>query len=173
VFASPDSAPAQQLLRRKAYFDVRTGDNWDVFFAGYFQYGSMSDPDQIQFDDDWGLGLRAFDAFRRGLEIRSRHRWKYSGGSDLVLLNMITFLTGDVQIDFQSIQSGPLTDPDDDTQTLTLARVIELISIDLEDDNGDDSYGVSEVVNPGKDCGSDEQILAKRLSQRQLPFSGP
>lgn len=148
VFAlcQPDSAPAEELRRRRAYFDIRTGDSWDVFFPGYYQYGSMNDPNAIELDEYWAFSPRAFDSFRRDLERETNHRWHYSGGSDLVLLNAVVDRSGAVTVDYDSVISGPMTDPRDGARTLTLAQVIEAISTDLESQNESSTYGVGKVV---------------------------
>jgi hypothetical protein len=151
VFAPPDTAPAQQLRRRRAYFDVRTGETWDVFFPGYFRYGSMADPDEVRFDDHWGFSPRAFDQFRRRLERETRGRWRYSGGSDLVLINVALSAQGALTVDYASALSGSLTDRADGTTTLTLAQVIERIAGDLETESEDVHYGVGAVVEPSTD----------------------
>jgi hypothetical protein len=61
---------------------------------------------------------------------------------------MVVHPTGEVTVDYTSVVSGPLTDPADDTRTLPLSRVIELISVDLETVAEDPRYGVASVVGP-------------------------
>lgn len=148
AFAPPDGAPARQLRRRRDYFDVRTGESWDVFFPGYFRYGSTDDPQQQVFDDHWGFSPRAFNHFRADLQERTQGRWRYSGGSDIVLMTAAVAGDGTVTIDYESVIGGPLTDSQDDNQTLTLAQVIEAISHDLESDAQSPSYGISRVTTP-------------------------
>ena len=41
VFAYPNSWSVKQLIQRHEYFDIRSGDDWDVFFPGYYRWGSM------------------------------------------------------------------------------------------------------------------------------------
>lgn len=161
VFAlcQPDSAPAEELRRRRAYFDIRTGDTWDVFFPGYYQYGSMDDPHAIELDEYWAFSPRAFDTFRRDLERETNRRWRYSGGSDLVLLNAVVDRSGAVTVDYDSVISGPMTDSRDGARTLTLAQVIEAISTDLESQEESSTYGVGKVVAP------QERSLAAVLQQ--------
>lgn len=150
VMCQPDSAPAHELRRRRPYFDVRTGDDWDVFFPGYFQGRTMDDPNEILLDGGWGFSPRAFNDFRRVLESKTARRWTYSGGSDLILLDMVTMPDGFVTGDYASVLSGPMTDSWTGTSTLTLGEVIEAISQDLETDAQDSAYGVSEVVGRGE-----------------------
>lgn len=159
VFALPDSGPARQLRERKAYFDTRTGEKWDVFFPGYFQKNSLSDNQQDKFNDDWGFSDQAFDEFRRELESKTGGQWKYSGGSDLVLINIVVDNEGHVIIDYSSVISGTLTDPADNNRTLTLGEVIERISNDLESDAENPHYGVSEVIDANKSAVARSNIL--------------
>lgn len=149
VLCHPDSGPAKELRKRRAYFDIRTGETWDVFFPGYYQYGSMNDPDAIELDEYWAFSPRAFDTFRRDLERETNRRWRYTGGSDLVLLNAVVDQSGAVTVDYESVISGPMTDSQDGTRTLTLAQVIESISNDLEAQRESSTYGVGKVVSSG------------------------
>ena len=171
VFAQPDSVPAKQLIRRRAYFDIRTGDKWDVFFPGYFRYGSMNDPIEVKFDEYWGFSPKAFDAFRRDLEERTNFKWRYSGGSDLVILNVMVLPTADILIDFDSILFGSLSDPNDESHTLTLAQVIELISTDLESSNEDEDYGVGKVVKSPLAATVEEAMAQRGREIREVAIS--
>lgn len=147
VFAHPDSGPAQQLKGDRSYFDTRTGESWDVFFPGYLRYGQATEADETKFDDYWSFSPRSFNEFRINLEKKTNDKWKYSGGSELVILTAIV-INGEVTVDFDSVLFGQLTDPKNQNKTLSLAEVIENISRDLEDVSEDDYYGVGTVVNP-------------------------
>ena len=148
AFCQPSSAPARELRRQRASFNIRTGDRWDLFFPGYYQYGSMRDPDQIKLDSDWGFSPRAFNAFRAELERLTSHRWRYTGGADLVIVNTVVMEGDVVTFDFDSVLSGPMTDRRDGSASMTLARVVEAISTDLESGAETPAYGVDRVVSP-------------------------
>jgi hypothetical protein len=144
VMAHPDSYTARQLMNRNRYFDIRSGGDWDVFFPGYYQYGSMADPLEIEVGDQyWGFSPRAFDRFRRDLERRCGGHWRYSGESELLAVNAILTNLGPT-VDFPSIISGPLTEPDLAVTTRTLAQAIERLSQTLDHDSP--SYAIPEVL---------------------------
>jgi hypothetical protein len=43
VFAEPASLVISDLRSNRAFWDELTGESWDLFFAGYYQYGSHGD----------------------------------------------------------------------------------------------------------------------------------
>jgi len=156
LFAPPDAEPIRILDNRGDYFDIRSGNAWDLFFPGYYR-SDRGDYFENQcgarsvgqgFASDWYFNPREFDAFRRHVEAKSTGRWKYSGESDLVVATAYLPEVGDLVVDWESVHSGQLTDSATGTRTLTLAMAIENISRDLECDQGDESYGVGPVVTP-------------------------
>lgn len=147
VFAFPDSWSAKQLMQRREYFDIRSCEDWDVFFPGYYRYGSMGDPQQVDLADYWGFSPRAFDRFRRDLEVRTERRWRFRGESELIAMN--AFLTADgPAVDFTSVVSGPLTERDRGITTRTLAEAIERLGQQFDDESDDSDYGLGEVFAP-------------------------
>jgi len=156
VFAPPDTEPIRMLDSRGEYFDIRSGNTWDLFFPGYyrsdsgdsFERQSGGHPVGHGFARDWFFNPREFDNFRRYIETESAGRWQYSGESDLVVATAYLPEVGDVTVDWESVRSGQVTDSGAGTHTLTLGSVIEKISTDLEQEHGEESYGVSAVVSP-------------------------
>lgn len=157
LFASPDSRSIRSLDSRGGYFDLRTGDTWDLFFPGY--YRSARDPDferqcgarpvgQAHLSD-WYFGPREFNDLRQYVESCSEGRWSYSGEADLVLINAWVPDQGPPTIDWASTVSGQLTDQVAGKVSLTLGGVVEAISRDLEREIGSAEYGVGEVVAGG------------------------
>lgn len=152
LFAHPDSAAIGTLDARGAYFEVRTGDSWDLFFPGYhkadnpdFEREAGGQPVGRDFARHWFFNPRDFDAFRRYVERASGGRWVYSGGTDLVLVTGYMPSRGEIIIDWKSTMVGSLTEPNGH-RTLTIEQVIERLSTDLETDAEDRAYGLSDVV---------------------------
>jgi hypothetical protein len=155
LFAHPDSDAMRMLDARGEYFDVRTGDTWDLFFPGYYRstegraFEEQADAQPIGrgFGGDWYFNANGFNDLRRYIEQASERRWEYSGGTDLVLINGWLATRAEPTIDWASTISGQITDQAAGTRTLTLANVIERITRDLETVAEDASYGVGEVTD--------------------------
>ncbi len=154
LFGFPESAPMKELRNRRAYFDYRTEDNWDLFFPGYFQPSpeqGLDSRDQLvaaQGDDEWRFDPLAFNLMREHVEKESD--WEYSGETDLVLIGCYFVEEGEPIVDWDLTLSGSVTDAATGTKTLGLAAVIESISRDLARAAEDPDWGVSRVVNPNK-----------------------
>jgi len=156
LFAHPDSSAMRSLDSRGDYFDIRSGNTWDLFFPGYYksdrddyfesQFGALRAGQQ--FTRDWYFNPREFDDLRQHVEEKCQGQWRYSGEADLVLTNAYMPDQGELTIDWASTVSGPLSDPALGILTMTLATVIENLSRDLELNNEDEVFGVRAVVNP-------------------------
>jgi hypothetical protein len=155
LFTFPDSDAMAMLDVRGEYFDLRTGDTWDLFFPGYYRStkGRSSEssagahPIGRDFGGDWYFSARDFNELRRHIENSSEHRWEYSGGVDLVLINAWLEPRGDPTIDWASTISGQVSDRAAGIQTLTLGNVIERITGDLKNDTEDSSYNMRKVTD--------------------------
>jgi len=156
LFAFPDSDAIRMLDTRGEYFDIRTGETWDLFFPGYFSSVDKAEmrrypaarPVGRDFASTWYFSASDFDALRHHVEQASERRWQYSGGSDLVLVNGWMPAEGEPTIDWASTISGKLTEQSAGTLTLTLADVVERITLDFQTDAQDAVYGVPEVTGP-------------------------
>jgi hypothetical protein len=96
VFAEPASLVISDLKTNRAFWDEMTGESWDLFFAGYYQYGSHGDPKPVQVDrhphrdDAWRFSPSMFRRFLAQVEMAIRHTpdmrnpWRFSGKADLV-----------------------------------------------------------------------------------------
>lgn len=154
LFAQPDSDAIRMLDARGEYFDVRTGDTWDLFFPGYYRSASESQgqppaaarPAGRDYAGGWCFSASDFNALRGHIEQASGGRWQYSGSSDLVLINAWLPDEGEPAIDWASTISGQITDQVAGARTLTLAGIIEKITRDFETAAEDASYGVAEVT---------------------------
>jgi hypothetical protein len=149
LFAPPDEPAMDKLRRRREYFDIRTGDTWDLFFPGYFkatdehlerEAGSRRLSSGAR--EDWYFSAASFDELRADVEGASGGRWAYSGGADLVLANAYVPDDGDIAVDWESVQAGQLTG----SMEASLPGVIERITRDLQSGREDPSYGVADIV---------------------------
>lgn len=167
LFAHPDSDAMRTLDARGEYFDVRTGDTWDLFFPGYYnskrhelERAAGARPAGQLYLRGWYFNPRDFDMLRAHIERESEGRWAYSGGTDLVLIGGWLPEDGEPKLDWSSTISGSITDRAEGTTTLTVAGVIERITRDLETAAEDPSYGVGEVVD---EAGPERRQLIRDL----------
>jgi hypothetical protein len=95
VFAEPASLVISDLKTNRVFWDEMTGESWDLFFAGYYQWGSHGDARPIQVDrrpprdGGWQFSPRAFHEFLSEVEhaaarAQPRPSWRFSGTADLV-----------------------------------------------------------------------------------------
>lgn len=155
LFAQPDSEAMRMLDARGGYFDVRSGDRWDLFFPGYYessrdaaferQLGAR--PVGGDFASNWYFNATEFDKLREHVEQSSEHRWLYSGEADLVLINGWLGEAGEPDIDWVSTVFGELTDHTRGVHTLSLPEAIERISRDLESHAEDSAYGIGQLTS--------------------------
>lgn len=152
LFAHPDCNAMKVLDERGEYFNIRSGNTWDLFFPGYYK---SDRPPHFEreagaqlvgrgFARDWYFNPRDFDRLRRHIEDESKGRWRYSGEADLLLTTAYIPSAGEITVDWSITIQGQLTD--DGTRTPSLAQCIERISGDLESGAQDPSYGVGDLV---------------------------
>ena len=163
LFAHPDSDAFCMLDARGEYFNVRTGNAWDLFFPGYY---SSSDPGFEQqtgsrpvgrgFAGEWFFSASDFDMLRSHVERSSGRRWAFSGGADLVVVNGWLPERGEPVIDWASTKSGTLREGAASRSDITIAHVIERISRDLETGAEDASYGVGDIIDRTDDRGDSD-----------------
>jgi hypothetical protein len=136
IFGQPTEPTMERAAQQVDYFDVRTGESWDLFFPGYYRYGSRSyDPGGEELTDDpigpW-FSARDFNAFRHEVETRSGRKWEYSGNVDLVLINAFLFAGGEPVIDWESTAARELVDANGSYREISLGGVIEAVSRGIE-----------------------------------------
>lgn len=75
------------ILPDLLYFHERSGENVDFFFAGYSSDRGEDDAQEAATigDKKWFFSARAFNRMRA--EVEASVKWRYSGGSDLLLTN--------------------------------------------------------------------------------------
>jgi hypothetical protein len=157
VFVQPDSRVIQTAEGRKDYFDAWTGESWDLYFPGYYRWGSMPSGRRLTAQADGPqFSPIAFDELRRVVEGNSN--WRYSGDCDLVVVN--TFLVSEAEpiVDWASLLGGPLVDPNDAYRALSLGGVIEAISQAVERDFNTSDWNVGGKLWPA-DRAPDSRIL--------------
>jgi hypothetical protein len=132
VFAEPASLVISDLRTNRELWDEMTGESWDLFFAGYYQFGSHGDtqPTQVdrhpERDDAWRFSPNRFREFLMDIEgamIRSREdrRWRFSGTADLV-----SFMVYGGEPDWASLHAVELTGTASPYGALpTLGRAVE------------------------------------------------
>lgn len=160
----PDESTIEMLNRRGDYFDIRSGDTWDLFFPGYYRSADRRLESQVsgarpvgdQYAGDWYFNAVDFDFLRQHVEDSTERRWQYSGGSDLVLVNAYVPESGDPTIDWVSTLSGTIQSPE------SLAGVIERITRDLQHGDEDTAYGVGSITNPTRHEGELSADVAAR-----------
>lgn len=99
VFANPGSSVWDDLLTNRAFLDDRSGEKWDLFFAGLSAYGPSEPEAQLLRklpEPPYSLyhnprHFRGIEQEVRGGVARASQRdsiarpeWRYSGGTDLV-----------------------------------------------------------------------------------------
>jgi hypothetical protein len=86
LFAPPDALLAKaEVLPRLEYFHDRSGSHIDFFCAGYTRGDKGVEDYKEAGLPGWVYSNRKFNQFRE--DIIKRSRWKYSGETDLILLN--------------------------------------------------------------------------------------
>lgn len=158
LFAHPDTEAIAALDARGEYFDHRTGENWDLFFPGYYRarnpnserrFGAQ--PVGDEFLADWYFHPRDFDLFRTDIERLSEGRWQYSGTTDLVLAAAWLASDSEPAVDWATTVSGSLTDVLTGTVSVSMPEVIERLSREIEQALQSQDYGVPELTGNGGD----------------------
>jgi hypothetical protein len=154
LFAHPDSDAIGSLDTRGEYLDHRSGDLWDLFFPGYyvsqrdahFERGAGARPVGSHHLADWYFHSRDFNLFRAEIEGYCDGRWRYSGGTDLVVASGWLPAAGKPRVDWRTTISGSVTDETTGVITLSLPEIIERISQDLELALESPTFGLDELT---------------------------
>src|SRR5215813_5437070 len=90
LFARPKSKLAKEIVSNLDYFHRRSANHVDFFCAGYGRYwGPFGPEDTIEVSADeapWLFSAEFFEDFRSELS-KACPRWRYSGGTELLLLD--------------------------------------------------------------------------------------
>jgi hypothetical protein len=155
VFAEPASLVINDLESNRVFWDEMTGESWDLFFAGYYQYGSHGDERPIQVDPRpyregaWQFSPSMFHRFLREVEHEITHAqprpsWRFSGTADLV-----SFMVYGGEPDWASLHSVDLcgtTAPQPGRHPL--GQVVEGLR-HWQDEDPDPSYAPGEAPVTG------------------------
>jgi hypothetical protein len=106
VFCRPQAKLArEEIIPSLLYFHYRSGEHCNFYFGGYHQ-GWEARPGETLVGNQgdslpWIFSGRDFNKFRREIEVRTR--WRYSGGTDLILANAVAGHQPDkADIDFRT-----------------------------------------------------------------------
>jgi hypothetical protein len=132
LFAHPDSETMRLLAARQRYFDTRTGNDWDLFFPGYYSAPEKLHPSDRALETakgTWWFSARAFDAARREVMAWSEDRWSYSGGADLLLADACIYDAVPFDVEWGSLVGGQL---EGRAGRMDLGEAIEAVMADIE-----------------------------------------
>jgi len=159
LFTRPVTNLAQdEIIPNLEYFHARTGENIDFFCAGFCAYVPPASGVECVLDNTgqevmlkdsnihWQFDNRGFDRFRRDIEVRTENKWKYSGESDLILINAKYDLqTHTASLDFSSAIVLNLSKAIADKAILSTSELFEDIARFAESHSGDDpTWGYSD-----------------------------
>lgn len=168
VFARPSSAVWRDLESNRAFLDLRSGDAWDLFFAGMSAFAQEErDAEPIE-DPSWHGGYARYlnpDAFReiedevyRGQEsngVPAPQRWRYSGYTDLV-----SFMCYARKPDWASLRYMMIEEPMSG-RSVGLGRITEGLKGWMDDDlDPDFAPGVQASLGPGSHAMPFDRALA-------------
>lgn len=132
--------------QQRAYFDLRTGTSWDLYFAGYYRWGPPAYDAEgvclVDAADGPQFSPREFDSMRRYLSRASS--WDYSGTADLVLVNAFLAHGHEPLIDWESARGGPLLDANGLYLRHSLGEVIEFLTNEIEGRYESADWGVAD-----------------------------
>lgn len=119
LFALPSAFVISDLGQNRAYYDLASGDAWDLFVAGYYAYGSEGDSDEFDLrtptEAPWAFSPDRFLRFRHEVERASEGRWRFSGEA-----NLVSFMSYQSRPDWESLRTVNLR-----TGLTSLGEVVE------------------------------------------------
>lgn len=131
LFARPGSQlTTSEVLPNLEYFHNRSEQIVHFLCIGYGAYwDDRTNPDKISLakidDIEWLFSTKKFNQLRKRIEQMSS--WRYSGEVDLVLLNVKSSHSGELNLDFQQYISYPLYDMKQQGTIDTVAMFFERI----------------------------------------------
>jgi len=143
LFARPECKIAKdEIIPSLRYFDVRSGDNIDIFFPGYVEADqantkcALHDVGAMK----WMFDEKLFNEARRDLE--NRTKWKYSGEADFLLAN-VKLVDKDVgyRVDFGRVINLDLDMMIREKSIESVPRLLEHIFDFAEHDHSSDPVG--------------------------------
>lgn len=181
VFAEPSSLVISDLKTNRVFWDEMTGESWDLFFAGYYAYGSHGDRNPIDVnpnsdqDEPWCFSPKMFRGLLQaveyggvdpwGMERNEAAGWQFSGTADLV-----SFMVYGGEPDWASLRAVELVGSAADSEGRpSLGRAIE----GLRRDDPDPAFAPGEFqLGPLLPRESLRQALAWSASAAVAGFIG-
>lgn len=165
LFAPPGQPLAKaEILPRLNDFHYRSGEHIDFYCAGYAWWHSDMDDYRTTGTDGVVYSAPKFDAFRR--DIARRSRWRYSGETDLLILNSRYDREAETgMLDFSSAIVCKLDTMKSDGAITSAGLFFERIFQYSESATGDDpTWGFSDSL-----AGSSSASALKRFVLALLP----
>lgn len=143
VFAPFRSDTLVALDQRGHNYHQASGENWDLFFAGYARESESRVPNDAEmigpagehFAGDWYFSTRYFDSLRATIEEESRGLWKYSHGTDFVYVPVSLAPAGDPEPRWEETVAMEMHDPTAGGRGKTLAELVRYIESELSAGN--------------------------------------
>lgn len=132
VFAHPAALVLTGLTSNRAFWDEETGEAWDLFFAGYYAFGSHGDSNPIELapmadgsGGAWKFRPRYFMEFadqveRATMRAHVHPPWRFGGDAELLSL-----MVYDGAPDWDSLKVVPLQLGGGSRGSYTLGAAIE------------------------------------------------
>lgn len=146
LFSRPESILGrEEITLNLSYFHERSAQNVHFFCAGYqWEKEPDSAPTTVKIaDEQWYFNQKRFIQFCD--EIKSKIKWHYSGGTDLILLNTI-YNFDNVELDFESETHFFLKKMKNENIIDGVAEFFEEIFEFAKNYNGNDAVG--DFMNP-------------------------
>ena len=153
IFGRPESKLAKEdVLQHLNYLNLRSEDHIDFFCAGYYNRVLPEDKytDRrlvVRLDNkDWFFSDKLYLELRK--DIKSKTKWNYSGGTDLILTNAkYDRATSKADLDFSTAIAINLDQAKEDKLFLSTEMFFEKIITFAENQKGDDpAWGLSDYL---------------------------
>jgi len=147
LFARPTMEPtAEHILPNFDYFDHRSGQNFDFFCAGYQKTETSTKPGKVLAtvaNQNISFDISLFVEIVK--EIEGQCDWKYGGGTELLLTNVILDPVSDPVIDFSQCIVCRLDEMLADKAITSVSHFFEEIMAYAERNDGrDPTWGFSD-----------------------------
>ena len=132
MFCRPGSKYGDEIIKDLPYYNFRSGNFVDFFFAGYgSDWTGDNDPvreavDKFDDYDQWSFSPKAFDSLRT--EMEERTTWIYAGGTDILLFAALgDRRTLSLKLDFSSVIACNFEHMEKDSAITSVAMFLESV----------------------------------------------
>ncbi|MBU0519895.1 hypothetical protein KJ564_13275 [bacterium] len=159
LFTRPELALArEEIIPNLEYYHYRSGHNIDIFCMGFAVAGDADTRlKRISFitsdlytgnSQSWYFDNAAFNSVREDFENRTNRKWRYSGGTDVIILNSIYTNASDrVHLDFGHVVCVNLETAKQEKAIASVGSFFERIIQYAETASGDDpTWGFSDAM---------------------------